>query len=269
MSSSSAYGLGLYETTPTIAVAGSLLCAGAAMVPDCDHHSGTIAYSLPPVSRWICRGVAFVSGGHREGTHSLLGIGAFWLISAAASLLVLEVKGRDVALGGAVIAMLMIAFAAKVFGLARETGRGFGGPVKDVLGSVIGPWLLSLTGAGLITWFLDYRWEWLPFCIALGCFIHIVGDMLTPQGVPWLWPFKPKPPKFVRRNPALKKVIGVFWLNNGRFRIPLLGTVELDGPKGLAALFNREAILAYIITIYIAYLLAYEVGASTGLYLLP
>lgn len=245
------------------------------MAPDCDHHSGTIAYSLPPLTRWICRGVAFVSGGHREGTHSFLGIGLFWLISVGASLLILDIKGREVAIGGGIMAMLMIAFAAKVFGLAREAGKSVGGPVKHILGSMFGPWMLSLVGAGLITWYLDYKWEWLPLAIALGCFIHVLGDSLTPQGVPWLWPFKPRPPKFVRKSPILKKVVGLFWLNNGRFRIPLLGTVQLDRGKAksleekVARLFNRENILASLLTLYIAYILSYEASQAAGFYVLP
>ena len=58
--------------TPTLVVT-TLACAGAGMLPDIDHHNGSIANSIPPVSRWAARIVGAVSGGHRKGTHSILG----------------------------------------------------------------------------------------------------------------------------------------------------------------------------------------------------
>ncbi|MFD4974765.1 metal-dependent hydrolase, partial [Streptomyces sp. NPDC058424] len=50
---------------------GTVLCAGAALLPDLDHHDGTIANFLGPVSKVLCRFVAWISGGHRHATHSL------------------------------------------------------------------------------------------------------------------------------------------------------------------------------------------------------
>ena len=59
--------------TPTLIVT-TLACAGAGMLPDIDHHNGSIANSIPPISRWVARIVGAVSGGHRKGTHSILGL---------------------------------------------------------------------------------------------------------------------------------------------------------------------------------------------------
>src|SRR3954471_2883080 len=64
--------------TPAEVVAGSVVCAGAGMLPDLDHHDGSIANAFGPVTRILCRGVAAVSGGHRHATHSL----AFCLLAA-------------------------------------------------------------------------------------------------------------------------------------------------------------------------------------------
>ena len=66
--------------TPTLIVT-TLACAGAGMLPDIDHHNGSIANSIPPISRWVARIVGAVSGGHRKGTHSILGLVAFWAIA--------------------------------------------------------------------------------------------------------------------------------------------------------------------------------------------
>src|SRR5256885_6898424 len=70
--------------SPTQIAAGTLVCAGAALLPDMDHHDGTIANTFGIVTRLICRFVAWISGGHRHATHSLLfaagmGAGAWWL----------------------------------------------------------------------------------------------------------------------------------------------------------------------------------------------
>src|SRR5579859_3401709 len=57
----------LVHATPLGVVAGALVTAGAALLPDADHPSATIAHSLPPVSRALCAGIGAVSGGHRNG----------------------------------------------------------------------------------------------------------------------------------------------------------------------------------------------------------
>ena len=60
------------KMTPGEIVAGSVVCAGAALLPDMDHHSGSIANALGPVTKVLCKGVAAISGGHRHATHSLM-----------------------------------------------------------------------------------------------------------------------------------------------------------------------------------------------------
>jgi len=55
-------------------VATAALGAAAALLPDLDIESSMVSNSLGPVTRLVSRGVAAVSGGHREGTHSLLAL---------------------------------------------------------------------------------------------------------------------------------------------------------------------------------------------------
>ncbi len=57
---------GHYLDGPTV------LCAGAALLPDLDHPSGLMADTLGPVTHLLARGVAQAAGGHRQATHSLL-----------------------------------------------------------------------------------------------------------------------------------------------------------------------------------------------------
>src|SRR3954447_24309977 len=58
--------------SPGQIAAGTIVCAGAGMLPDVDHHSGTIANTFGIVTKLLCRGVEAVTGGHRHATHSFL-----------------------------------------------------------------------------------------------------------------------------------------------------------------------------------------------------
>jgi membrane-bound metal-dependent hydrolase YbcI (DUF457 family) len=166
--------------TPGQVVAGSVVCAGAALLPDLDHHDGTIANALGPVTRILCRGVAAVSGGHRHATHSLVfcvlsAIGADWLAEHAVRawwvmlflLIGLGLRGIgirvperehfNVVLNGAIAAGLTYVMA----------GMHFAGPGIDLHGYTLG---------------------WAGLAVGLGSFVHVLTDCLTPAGCPVLWP---------------------------------------------------------------------------------
>lgn len=49
--------------SPIGIVTGALVTAGAAMLPDADHHNATIAHSLPPLSNAMCAGIGKLAGG--------------------------------------------------------------------------------------------------------------------------------------------------------------------------------------------------------------
>lgn len=268
ITSTSGAALGIYDPGSTaVVLAGSVLCAGAAMAPDADHGQASIAHSLPPVTKWMAQGIGVVSGGHRHGTHSFIGVAVFALFTYLMSFWVTDIEGRTAALGSGLIAVFLVAFATKTFGLHRSIGTGF---VGDILGTAAGPWLVALGTAGVATYYFDERWSWLPLCMAVGTFIHVLGDGLTVQGVPWLWPWNPKPPKWVKDNPILKQL----WLPNGYFRLPLLGSTggseekaRLLGWRSVIKNFRakgsrktswQETLFITFVTLYVLYLIAYE-----------
>lgn len=184
-------------------VTGALICAGAALLPDIDHPRGTVARSLPPFSSWLARSVAGLSGGHRRGTHSVIGLLAFtllaWLLQNAslpvgdgmrwlarssgdpsAPGLVSLLPGQVWPLA-AVLSVLLIAFAVKVLTFIPDRMSHANWPVAIGLGIVVAihppqhPW-------------------WFVIAVALGCAVHMIGDMVTTQGIHLLWPLRPRLP---------------------------------------------------------------------------
>ena len=99
-----------------------MVCAGAALLPDADHRRATIAHSLPPVSNAICAGIGEVSGGHRNGTHSLLGIAAFTLLAWVLGLWTMENSRFGIIYPGAgLLAVLLVSFALKALKFIPDT----------------------------------------------------------------------------------------------------------------------------------------------------
>ena len=199
---------GWYPVSDVGVITGALVCAGAALLPDADHHSGTIAHSLPPVSEHVTRFVGRISGGHRGATHSLVGIAVFTAIAwAAGQLTVHAERFGDVLIGPGILAVLLIAFALRALHLTNR--------VKPW------SWIASLTLASLVAFYAPEEWFWMPFCVGLGSLVHVIGDLLTTKGVPLLWPIKVRSPRWVRRARALP--FDNMWRPNGNIAIPLLG----------------------------------------------
>ncbi|MBN6055263.1 metal-dependent hydrolase [Nonomuraea sp. RK-328] len=159
---------------PAEFIAGALICAGAAMLPDLDHPSATIAQTFGPVTWLLSKAVCWVSGGHRGATHSLvfavaLGLGAHWLAGAYPI-------GRDI------LVVLLIGLALRAIGIGIP-GNKMGSALINV----------GLT-AGLYAVFLSLGvgYAWLGMAVALGCLIHVLGDCMTERGCPVLWPMSVK-----------------------------------------------------------------------------
>ncbi|XAS65035.1 metal-dependent hydrolase [Micrococcaceae bacterium Sec5.8] len=206
VASTGPYALGWYPLDATGIVIGGMATAGTALVCDWDHRSSTVAHALPPLSNVIAAGIENASGGHRQGTHSLLGAAFFVLLAALAGQFQLQTDWGLLSVGAGLLCMFMINIAAKALKLFPKYGW-------------ISNWVFALTMAGLVTWFAPHQWIWLPVSMLTGVLVHIVGDMITTGGVPLLWPVVIKPPKVLRKLPLLKNV----WRANGAFSIPLLG----------------------------------------------
>jgi membrane-bound metal-dependent hydrolase YbcI (DUF457 family) len=144
-----------------------VLSAGAGVLPDIDEPGSTIARSygfLTEAFAWI---VHKVSGGHRRGTHSVIGAAVFTLGAWAAVHYDGSVAGRIV-LG--VFLSLLLSAALRALRI--------GGHYGDVLGVT----------AAAVTIYWHVGLSLAPWCIALGAAAHIAGDMLTHGGCPIAYP---------------------------------------------------------------------------------
>lgn len=172
--------------TPWHVVAGTVICAGAALLPDLDHPSATVARALGPVTRLLAMGIAAGSAavhaatrtgrdrtngnGHRALTHTaLFAVGLGLLVSLLGA-----VGGRTVV---AVVLTLTVALGL----------RGLVGKVRGDLNLLV-PGIAVFTGA-LALWVLPGSgWWWLGIPVAVGCLVHDLGDATTNSGCPILWP---------------------------------------------------------------------------------
>jgi membrane-bound metal-dependent hydrolase YbcI (DUF457 family) len=151
-------------SVPEIA-AGTVVAAGASMLPDLDHPQATASRSLGPVTGVLSKALNTAAGGHRQGTHSLLfallvGVGAAWLLA--------NTSGPWVALA------MCFFFASLALRVLTEAS------------GLISAGLAALVAATLISFAPEADWLWLS--ISIGCLLHMLGDILTPEGVPPLWP---------------------------------------------------------------------------------
>lgn len=214
-------GLALVDAPPGALAAGLVVTAGAALLPDADHHAGTIAHSLPPLSTALTRSVGAISGGHRHATHSLLGVAVAGALASALATMRLSVTlpalgspdptwtiwrwdihlphtaGAPLTLqvGAWLITVLLVAFGVQ----ALRLSRGW-----------ISSWALSLVISTFVVLHAPDQLWWLPASVTLGCAAHLVGDLLTEQGIPLLWPINPKPPAVI--SSAQKAVVLVLAL---------------------------------------------------------
>lgn len=200
-------GMGLMDVSPIGVITGALVCAGAALLPDADHHNATIAHSLPPLSNVVCSGVGAISGGHRQGTHSLIGIAVFTLIAWLAGMVALDTEmfGTIYPAAG-VLSILLVAFAAKALKIIPASMRK-------------SPWVVGIVVGVMVAFFAPEEQNWFVIAMALGTAIHIAGDMMTTGGCNLAWPIKIKPPKFLHKVP----VVSAIWKPNGFLAFPVLG----------------------------------------------
>jgi membrane-bound metal-dependent hydrolase YbcI (DUF457 family) len=106
-------------------VLGTVVTAGAAMLPDIDHRDSHVAHTLGPVTRGFARLVAWLAGGHRRGVHSLLGVAVISLLAFLGAALRTGSAGWAVA--GVVLAAVL-AGAGAGLGLAGRRGPDRGRP---------------------------------------------------------------------------------------------------------------------------------------------
>jgi len=204
ISSTAVPALGWYPLDGVGVIAGAIVAAGAALLPDADHPSATIAHSIPGGSA-ITGALGAASGGHRKGMHSLLAVLVVTVGAWVASVLRVTPEGwdRPLQLGAAVSIIACVCFALKAMKLVRTWPKA---------------WLGGLIAAAALIWILPDGIAWFPWAIGSGYLVHLLGDFLTTGGVPWLWPWMPKPPQHLRKSWLIN-----VWRPYGGFAAPVLG----------------------------------------------
>ena len=175
------------HVTGSHVAAGVLLTAGAGVLPDIDHPDSTVARSFGFLTEAFAWVVARISGGHRHGTHSLVGIATFSAGALAAGSYQLSaphLTGHAVFSWHLVPAALYLALLYSAGLRALHIG-GHHGDLLGIGGAVITcytRWDLILIPLG------HWHVPLLALATALGCAAHIAGDELTHGGCPVFWP---------------------------------------------------------------------------------
>lgn len=168
LAAGAAAGLILHKTLgQDVALSG--LTAGMALIPDLDSVGACASRSLGLLSGAVAHVIRFISGGHRHGSHSIIGIAVFTGLAVLACAF-----RRDYAGMAGLALLLTIAVAGAVEAL--HLTRGHAGDVAGVAVSALVIW----KGYGL---------SLIPVAVLVGTVTHLAGDSCTDSGVMWLWPF--------------------------------------------------------------------------------
>ncbi|WP_258933603.1 metal-dependent hydrolase [Nesterenkonia pannonica] len=132
------------------------VCLSAALLADADHRHATVAHSLPPVSEAVCELVGRAVGGHRNGTHSVVGVIAFTAVAWAASLIVVETASGCRQCGSGVMTVLLASFAAKVLKFMPSSASR----APWAVGAAVGPWWPSASAERCFSSRWRSRWGW-------------------------------------------------------------------------------------------------------------
>ncbi|MFC9974753.1 metal-dependent hydrolase [Spirillospora sp. NPDC127200] len=156
------------DLSPQQLLAGAVVCAGAALLPDIDHHNGRIANTFGPITQVFCKYVGKLSGGHRMATHSIL--------FAVAMGFAMDWLATEFVYGWWAALFVIVGFGLRGIGLDFE-GKEPQSALADCALAGFAVYLmhgLDMSFAG--------------FAVFLGCIAHVIGDCLTPRGCPVLWP---------------------------------------------------------------------------------
>lgn len=175
----------LLHVTGVHLAAAVVLTAGAGVLPDVDEPGSTIARTFGFFTGAFAWVVHQVSGGHRKGTHSLLGVAIMglaalgagnWQAGAAATSRHPELWWHLVPAG--LILGLLYSAGFRALHIGGHHGDAFGLALAAV--TIWHGWDLALVTPGHV--------PVLALCVALGMLAHIAGDMLTHDGCPLLYP---------------------------------------------------------------------------------
>lgn len=187
-----------------VLTAGTMLCTGAALLPDLDHPNSRLAHSGGLITLGFAKMVGRIGAGihaatkldadrpdkdgHRTITHTFFG--AVFIGTLVTAVCSLDRAAGPVPVGSIIAALLVLAFSGLGYAAVRSA---WGGRRKKVKLSRKGRrWHKST----LIAWVLAIytlvivpsgAW-WIGFAVGAGCVIHCLGDIITESGCPVLWP---------------------------------------------------------------------------------
>ncbi|MFD7656266.1 metal-dependent hydrolase [Actinosynnema sp. NPDC059797] len=206
------------QLTPQSWAVGAVLATGAALLPDLDHPSSTISRTFGPVSQGASALINTTSkfvyrttrtrkdskrdGGHRGLTHTLV----FAMVAAVFTTAVVQQSQKWA------LPALMFVFA----GLAVRGIMNDWCPQRDAL-------LITGVSAGITILCLAWTTQTpasaaaCGLAVGIGCVAHFLGDAITEQGCPILWPiplggktwFPVAPPKVMRMQTGGKVEMAV------------------------------------------------------------
>lgn len=185
-----------YEQSPLAIAVGTAVCAGGALFPDLDlsgkvtrnRGGATVARTFGVVSLFIAEVMEKVSlgvyhatklsrdpkrnNGHRTLTHTL----PFTALVGWGTTALCTAYGK-----WAVISILFFMIGLALRGLFDEWAKRAGWVIVT---------LVSLAAAYFTYLHLpgDRGYPMLGLAVGVGCFVHIMGDIITSNGVPILWP---------------------------------------------------------------------------------
>ncbi|HEX6871095.1 MAG TPA: metal-dependent hydrolase [Micromonosporaceae bacterium] len=232
----------VYHQTPLELAVGAAVCAGGALLPDLDmsgkvvsgEGGATVANTFGRVSLFLAEVVEKLSlgvytltrmrddpdrdNGHRTLTHTLpftVGVGVLttWACSAGGS--------------WAVIGILFVMLGLALRGLFHTWAEKAG-------------WVMitALSGVAAFGTYLflpaDRGYPMLGLAVGVGCFVHLLGDVITSAGVPILWPLP--------TGRRMWRMIGV----PNIFAVSVGGKVERIVLRGLFTVISIAATLGLI-----------------------
>ncbi len=142
-----------------------LACGGTALLPDLDSSQSTAARMWGPLTETLAGAIATLARGHRWGTHDLV------LAPLAAAGITAAAAHNAWTLG--ILLALVIGLALR--GLALAGAGRLGGALNLILSAATAWWLVVHGTA---------ETPLLAVVVALGVIVHILGDLLTEEGIP-------------------------------------------------------------------------------------
>lgn len=221
-------GLDLWDLDPAQVVAGAVVATGAALLSDIDHPSATISRSGGGLTKAITRAISTVAG-HRGATHTLLAAALFTALAIVVNRLdwqvIVPVVG-EVQAGAALLVTVMCALGTRA--------------LKMVDGGLL-PWIVGIAAGLLVAVVAPDTSIWLPAAVAVGALTHLIGDLLTTDGIPFpTWPLVIKPPK---------RLASAIWQRSGDIAVPLLGNAGSAREWLVCTVLTGYAVVATVATV--------------------